>query len=87
MDIKNDLNVTIVDHSLPDATGKLFSFSGNIESYVTKFFEYLGQMEEFYCQLNAIDELCFVVDPIEVNTKSNSRIIKLGIKIFDSSVN
>lgn len=68
----------MVDHSLPDINGKLFNFCGNLESYAAKFFEYLDQMEEFYCHMNAMDELCFVVDPVEVSTKCNMRVIKLG---------
>lgn len=76
--IKEDLTVSVVDHSLPDINGKLFNFCGNLESYAAKFFEYLDQMEEFYCHMNAMDELCFVVDPVEVSTKCNMRVIKLG---------
>lgn len=89
LNIKHDYKVTVDSHSLPDVSGKLFNFAGNIESYAAKFFEYSNQMEEFYRHMNAIDELCFVVDPVDVNTKCNSRIIKLGtcqlnMKMFDN---
>lgn len=82
LSIENDLRVTVIEHSLPDIVNKLFNYSGNLESYAAKFFEYLDQMAPFYCHMNVLDELCFVVDPIDVNTKCNSRIIKLGIIIL-----
>lgn len=76
--INEDLHVSVLDHSLPDLNGKLFNFIGNLESYASKFFEYLDQMDEFYGNMNTIDELCFVVDPVNVTTKCNYRVIKLG---------
>lgn len=38
-------------------------------------------MAEFYAQMNTIDELTYVVDPEEITTKHNHRVIKLGMII------
>lgn len=77
--VGEDLNVSVSSHSLPDPNGRLFNFAGTIGTFAAKFFEYLDQIEEFYEHMSTIDELCFVVDPAEITTKCNSRIIKLGI--------
>lgn len=73
--------MSVTDHSLPDFNGKLFNFVGHLEAYAAKFYEYLDQMDEFYGHMNTVDELCFVVDPVEVTTKCNYRVIKLGNRV------
>lgn len=35
-------------------------------------------MEQFYIQMNSIDELTYVVEPVDISTKHNYRVIKLG---------
>lgn len=52
--------------------------SGNIETYSAIFFSLLDQMEQFYIQMNSIDELTYVVEPVDISTKHNYRVIKLG---------
>lgn len=44
----------------------------------TTFFGLLKQMEQFYAQIDTIDQLTYVVDPEIVTTKHNHRVIKLG---------
>lgn len=78
LEVNDDLSVNVLEHSLPDAENKLFPVCGNIESYTTIFFNYLEQMEDFYRQMNTIDQLCFIVDPVEITTKCNYRVLKIG---------
>lgn len=52
--------------------------AGNIETYSAIFFSLLDQMEQFYIQMNSIDELTYVVEPVDISTKHNYRVIKLG---------
>lgn len=73
-----DLSINVAEHSLPDTENNLFPACGSIESYTAMFFGYLEQMEDFYCQMNTIDQLCYVVDPVEITTKSNYRTIKIS---------
>lgn len=78
--LKLDKNLTasVLSHSLP-SIDKLFKPFGTIESFVTTFFSILEHLEQFYVEMNTIDELCYVVDPMEITTKCNYRIIKLGV--------
>lgn len=71
------LNVTILSHSLPE-NEKYFKSIGTIEMHSATFFSLYEQMDDFYAQMNTIDELTYVVDPEEVTTKHNYRVIKLG---------
>lgn len=72
-----NLNATVLSHTLP-VPDTVFKQFGTIEAYSGTFFSLLEQMEEFYCQINTIDELTYVVDPVDITTKHNHRIIKLG---------
>lgn len=75
--LDDKLNVSILAHSLPE-NEKYFKTAGTIDSYSATFFNLLDQMAEFYAQMNIIDELTYVVDPEEITTKHNHRVIKLG---------
>lgn len=77
LQLDDSLNVTILAHSLPE-NDKYFKPVGTIGSYSDAFFNLLQQTEEFYAQMNSIDELTYVVDPEEITTKHNYRVIKLG---------
>lgn len=76
----NNCALRVVEHSLPEIelTDSIFNTNNSIENHLATFFRYLEQFEEFYYNMIKIDELCFVVDPIEVTTKSTVRIFKLG---------
>lgn len=84
------LSPAVLEHSLPD-NDKYFMQSGNIETYSAIFFSLLDQMEQFYIQMNSIDELTYVVEPVDISTKHNYRVIKLGkffaLKIFELEFN
>lgn len=82
--LDEDLIATVSSHSLPNIE-KLFKPLGTVESFATIFFSYLEQMELFYSHLSTIDELCYVVDPIKIDTKCNFRLIKIGR--FDEQTN
>lgn len=74
------MNVVVSDHSLPQCKIQWFHSSpGKIESYLNEFTRFLEQLEEFYSNINTIDELCFVVDPVQPSTKLNWRIFKIGM--------
>lgn len=81
--LDENLNVTVLTHSLPE-NEKYFKPINTIEMHSVTFFSLLEQMEKFYAQINAIDELTYVVDPEIVTTKHNHRVIKLGMyKTFE----
>jgi hypothetical protein len=83
----NDKNLfNVVEHSLPElcarGEGSMFQLNSTLEQHVSTFEKYLEQLEEFYTYMEAIDQLCFVVDPNPVTTKSVHRIFKYGIYFF-----
>lgn len=75
--LDDNLNVTVLAHSLPE-NDKYFKPINTIEMHSATFFSLLEQMEPFYAQINTIDELTCVVDPEIISTKHNHRVIKLG---------
>lgn len=81
--LDENLNVTVLSHSLPE-NDKYFKPIGTIETHSATFFSLYEQMDDFYSQMNTIDELTYVVDPEEITTKHNYRVIKLG-KILKST--
>lgn len=79
--LESNLNVSVLSHSLPD-NDKYFKAFGTIETLSATFFELLKNTEEFYAQMNTIDELTYVVDPEEITTKHNYRIIKMEDRVY-----
>lgn len=80
--ISENMDVTVSQHSLPDRH-RWFPPMGSITSYFNEFIAAVEQLEEFYDNINTIDELCFVVDPIEPSTKSDARIFRIGLSLCD----
>lgn len=73
--------MAVVAHSLPlanQASG-CFQTAGAIKNHIATFQMCLEQMETFYVHMNTIDELCLVVHPLVVTTKSTMRTFKLGV--------
>ena len=67
------------EHSLPELTKTMFEHrQNNLIDIITLFIEYLNQLDEFYINMNTIDELCYVVEPSIITTKSTYRIFKLS---------
>lgn len=77
LSITKGLDVVVSQHSLPDQH-KWFQSTGTLTNYLNEFTKSLEQLEEFYSNINTIDELCFVVDPFQPSTKINFRIFKIG---------
>lgn len=77
LSITKDLDIVPLEHSLPDQH-KWFQATGSVTNYFNEFTKCLEQLEEFYSNINAIDELCFVVEPIHPSTKSSHRVFKIG---------
>lgn len=73
---EKSVNFKVVEHSLPEIRSEMFKSYGSPESHLFEFKKYLEQFEEFYCNINTIDELCFVVDPVVYSTKSYTRTFK-----------
>lgn len=80
LSITSSLDVVKKEDSLPDKL--IWSSTGTITNYLNEFTRLLEQVEEFYSNINTIDELCFVVDPIQPSTKINYRIFKIGKSYF-----
>ncbi|GAB0100491.1 uncharacterized protein DMENIID0001_165410 [Sergentomyia squamirostris] len=72
----------VIQHSLPNIPGEMFWKMGTIDSHLATFNALLNQMSDFYENMHTIDELCFVVGPSEITTKTTSRIVKFSEKIF-----
>lgn len=70
-------NASVLAHSLPD-TEPYFKPIGTIETHSAIFYHQLQCMEKFYMQMDTIDQLTCVVDPPQVTTKHDYRIIRLG---------
>ena len=66
----------IENHSLPDKCGALRGKT--IGEFLENFKSELTMLEEFYGNLNDIDELCFVIAPVPVTTKDSYRIFKFS---------
>lgn len=81
LELDKNLNVSVSTHSLPD-NEKYFKPLGTIQTHAATYFELLKQTEEFYAQMNTIDELTCVVDPEEITTKHNHRVIKLEDRVY-----
>lgn len=79
--LDGNLSVSVLEHSLPD-NDKYFKSFGSIETHTAIFYDLLKQTEEFYAQMNTIDELTYVVDPDEITTKHNHRVIKLEDRVY-----
>ncbi|XP_055907538.1 E3 ubiquitin-protein ligase FANCL [Eupeodes corollae] len=78
-------NYTIFDHSLPRGIQwdqLLLSSSSSIKSFLDQFLKFLEELKDFYTNLADIDELCYVVQPPNPNTKDNWRIFKLKDRVF-----
>uniref|UniRef100_A0A8D8I2P1 E3 ubiquitin-protein ligase FANCL n=1 Tax=Culex pipiens TaxID=7175 RepID=A0A8D8I2P1_CULPI len=75
---------SVISHSLPDlgSSVELFMYPAAPEAHTTQFVRVLEQLEEFYSNLNTLDQLCYVVDPTEVDTRLTWRIIKFSQKVF-----
>lgn len=72
------MDVAVSEHSLPEKHKWFQSSTGSITNYFNEFSRLLEELEEFYSNINTIDELCFVVDPVQPSTKINYRIFKIG---------
>ncbi|XP_058811608.1 E3 ubiquitin-protein ligase FANCL isoform X2 [Topomyia yanbarensis] len=74
----------VTEHTLPDLgpSIELFKWNASIEMHTTSFVQLLDQLDEFYANLHKIDELCHVVDPLEIDNRTTWRIVKFSQKIF-----
>ncbi|XP_055630695.1 uncharacterized protein LOC129771256 [Toxorhynchites rutilus septentrionalis] len=74
----------VTSHSLPDLGNsvELFKWNATPEAHCNCFVQVIDQLEEFYSNLYMLDELCCVVDPPEIDTRTAWRIIKLNHKVF-----
>lgn len=82
--ITDNLDISIAQHSLPDQC-QWYQSTGTITNYLNDFARTVEELEEFYSNINTIDELCFVVDPVQPTTKHNSRIFKIGSSVSSYS--
>ncbi|XP_035785615.1 E3 ubiquitin-protein ligase FANCL-like [Anopheles albimanus] len=73
----------IVRHSLPEpAVMESFQRQTTLGRQWQTFCDTLDQLEELYDNLNTIDELCYVVHPSHIDTKTTWRVFKYDRKVF-----
>lgn len=80
----SDTDFQVTSHSLPDlgSSIELFKWHASLETHVATFVQIFDQLEEFYSNLHTLDELCHVVEPVDIDTRSTWRIIKFNRKVF-----
>ncbi|XP_021693824.1 E3 ubiquitin-protein ligase FANCL [Aedes aegypti] len=80
----SDIDFQVTSHSLPDlgSSVELFKWHASPAAHAVSFVQILDQLEEFYSNLHTLDELCHVVEPVNVDTRSTWRIIKFNQKVF-----
>lgn len=78
--VNDNMEVTVISHSLPDIIdgSPILKATGTIEGHFEAFLCYLRKLQSFYDNMNTIDEICFVVGPAKVTTKSVTRTLKIG---------
>uniref|UniRef100_A0A182SI40 RING-type domain-containing protein n=1 Tax=Anopheles maculatus TaxID=74869 RepID=A0A182SI40_9DIPT len=73
----------VVRHTLPEqAVSEMFKRQTTQQRHVQVFLDTLEQLEEFYSNLSTIDELCYVILPAAIDTKTTYRIFKYDQKVF-----
>ncbi|XP_049544999.1 E3 ubiquitin-protein ligase FANCL [Anopheles darlingi] len=73
----------ITRHTLPEpAVTESFQRQTTLERHWQIFCDTLDQLEEFYGNLSTIDELCYVVHPTHIDTKTSWRVFKYDRKVF-----
>uniref|UniRef100_A0A182PQ83 Ubiquitin-like domain-containing protein n=1 Tax=Anopheles epiroticus TaxID=199890 RepID=A0A182PQ83_9DIPT len=73
----------VAKHTLPElAVSELFKRQTTLQRHVQVFLDLIDQLEEFYNNLNTIDELCYVILPASIDTKTVYRIFKYDRKVF-----
>lgn len=95
--VRPQLEYQVVDHSLPDLLNeyesigyyekllnRITSSGCTLKSIFQIFSRFQTEFCEFYRNLDILDELCYVVDPVDYNTspKYNWRIIQLSPKVY-----
>ncbi|XP_055599751.1 uncharacterized protein LOC129748960 [Uranotaenia lowii] len=80
----NGADYKVISHSLPElgTLGEVFKRHASLSVHCASFVQILEQLEEFYSNLHTLDELCFVVSPSRIDTRTNWRIIKYNKKVF-----
>uniref|UniRef100_A0A4Y0BGL4 RING-type domain-containing protein n=1 Tax=Anopheles funestus TaxID=62324 RepID=A0A4Y0BGL4_ANOFN len=73
----------VTQHTLPElAVCEIFKRQTTLQRHVQVFMDTLEQLEEFYNNLSTIDELCYVILPATIDTKTTYRIFKYDQKVF-----
>uniref|UniRef100_A0A182YP25 Uncharacterized protein n=1 Tax=Anopheles stephensi TaxID=30069 RepID=A0A182YP25_ANOST len=73
----------VVQHTLPEqAVSEMFKRQTTLQRHVQVFLDTLDQLEEFYTNLSTIDELCYVILPAAIDTRTTYRIFKYDQKVF-----
>ncbi|XP_049299646.1 E3 ubiquitin-protein ligase FANCL, partial [Anopheles funestus] len=73
----------VTQHTLPElAVSEMFKRQTTLQRHVQVFMDTLEQLEEFYNNLSTIDELCYVILPATIDTKTTYRIFKYDQKVF-----
>lgn len=83
--------LSLIESSLPefrinmadeDSNNSIFKSNTTLSSIFDAFLMVLENMQEFYKNLDTIDQLCDVVEPQTITTKTNWRLIKFQEKVF-----
>ncbi|XP_053663872.1 E3 ubiquitin-protein ligase FANCL [Anopheles marshallii] len=73
----------VAQHTLPElAVCEIFKRQTTLQRHLQVFLDTLEQLEEFYNNLSTIDELCYVILPATIDTKTTCRIFKYDQKTF-----
>uniref|UniRef100_A0A182QEV4 RING-type domain-containing protein n=1 Tax=Anopheles farauti TaxID=69004 RepID=A0A182QEV4_9DIPT len=73
----------VCQHTLPElAVSEALKRHNSMHRHLETFLYTLAQMEEFYSNLATIDELCYVILPATIDTKTVFRVFKYDLKVF-----
>lgn len=83
---RKEKNFLVKQHSLPDIQRndicKEFKEEVSLQALFRIFKHNLQLLERFYADLEEIDLVCYIIDPIKPSTKNTHRQISLGKYIF-----
>ncbi|XP_053674128.1 E3 ubiquitin-protein ligase FANCL [Anopheles nili] len=73
----------VSQHTLPVLqVSEMFKRQTSLQRHIQTFLDTLEQLDEFYNNLNTIDELCYVILPAKIDTRTTYRIFKYDQKVF-----
>uniref|UniRef100_A0A182NQ50 RING-type domain-containing protein n=1 Tax=Anopheles dirus TaxID=7168 RepID=A0A182NQ50_9DIPT len=73
----------VCQHTIPEvAVSEAFTIQNTLHRHLQVFLDILDHLEEYYNNLATVDELCYVILPATIDTKTMYRVFKYNRKVF-----